>query len=50
MGRFPQGPHSKGSQCWLQWRVNEALSQGRETGNWRAVWDEFRNWVVANAA
>ena len=24
MGRFPQGPHSKGSQRWLQWLVNEA--------------------------
>jgi hypothetical protein len=21
------------------------LSEGRETGNWRAIWDEFRNWL-----
>ena len=24
MGRFPQGPCTKGSQRWLQWLVNEA--------------------------
>jgi hypothetical protein len=22
------------------------LVKGNETGNWRAIWDEFRNWVL----
>jgi hypothetical protein len=25
---------------------NDALVQGNETGDWRGVWDEFRNWLV----
>ena len=36
----------RGTLCPTYTKPFDLLVKGNETGNWRAVWDEFRNWVT----
>jgi hypothetical protein len=30
-------------------KPSDLFARGNETGDWRGVWDEFRNWLTAGA-
>jgi hypothetical protein len=36
----------RGTLCPTYTSPFDLLVKGNETGNWRAVWDEFRNWLI----
>ena len=39
----------RGSVCPTYAKPFDLFAQGNETGNWRGVWDEFRNWLITAA-